>query len=108
MGTPRGLTCTGTLVKVWKKVNSPKLARTLASWKRTTWMLSASKLPTKKKKRSSKHAPQKKTLLSLDSVWRTLVLKSLPTQGFFHILPVFAQKERALLTYFFSLHTCQK
>merc|ERR1712035_113224 len=38
-----GLTSTGTSVKVWKKVNSPKLVKILDSWRRTTLMTSPSK-----------------------------------------------------------------
>merc|ERR1712083_582624 len=41
--TPRGLTSTGTSVKVWKKVNSPKLVKILDSWRRTTLMSSRNK-----------------------------------------------------------------
>merc|ERR1712243_250865 len=37
------LTCTGTSVKVWKRVNSPKLVKILDSWRKTTLMSSLSK-----------------------------------------------------------------
>merc|ERR1719433_1473931 len=40
---------TGSLVKVWKKVNSLKLVKILDFWRRITWMLSLSKLLMKKR-----------------------------------------------------------
>merc|ERR1712173_196179 len=47
---------TGTLVKVWKKVNSVKPVKILDSWRRTWGMLSLNKLLTKKTRKNFKRA----------------------------------------------------
>merc|ERR550537_1659249 len=70
--TPSVLSSTGTWVRVWRKVNSPRLVRILPPWRRTT-KRSVPKLPKEKARRKTSERDRLFASLST-KIWRPYLL----------------------------------